>query len=321
MSYQALSLTEFTLTYSSEAACLNAIAQRRWPNGFVCPTCQKVGGSRMRTRRCYQCSACGAQTSITAGTVFHQAKLPLRKWFLAIYLIASNKQGISALSLSKHIDCSRVTAWHLLHKFRKAMQDRDLFYVLKGRVCVDEAYVGGEISSSHQSARSIEKKSPIIVAVEERGPNQTGFIHIEPSQYVDAEALHGVILEKVAAGSTIRTDGFRGYSGIGSKGYHHERELSLQRKAALSQFRLVHRAIGNFNAWLKGTFRNTCQKHLDAYAAEFCWRTNRRNMTKYDYAHNAREATLADRLITTAANSTWWSWADIRSSAWRTARC
>lgn len=275
----------------------------------------------MRTRRCYQCSGCGRQTSITAGTVFHHAKLPLRTWFLAIYLIASNKQGISAISLSKHIDCSRVTAWHLLHKFRKAMKERDLFYVLKGRVCVDEAYVGGEISHPNQSARSTEKKSPIIVAVEERGPNQTGFVHIEPSQYVDAEALHGIILEKVASGSTIRTDGYVAYGGIGRKGYIHEPEPSLRRKAAISQFRLVHRAIGNFNAWLKGTFRNTCQKHLDAYAAEFCWRTNRRNMTKQDYAQNTREATLADRLITTASTSRWWSWNRIRASSWRTARC
>lgn len=321
MPYQSLSLAEFSQVYTSDAACLAAIAQRRWPQGFVCPKCKQSGGSRMRTRRCYQCSSCGTQTSITAGTVFHHAKLPLTKWFLAIYLIASNKQGISALSLSKHIDCSRVTAWHLLHKFRKAMKDRDRFYVLRDHVCVDEAYVGGEISSPHQSARSTEKKSPIIVAVEEWGPNQTGFIHIEPSQYVDAEALHGVILEKVATGSTIRTDGFTGYCGIGRKGYQHQPEPSLRRKAAISQFRLVHRAIGNFNAWLKGTFRNTCQKHLDAYAAEFCWRTNRRNFSKNDHAQNTKEATLADRLITTAAVSGWWSWSDIRSSRWKTAPC
>lgn len=321
MSYQPLSLTAFIQTYSSELACLNAIEQRRWPNGFVCPTCQTSGGRRMRTRRCYQCSACGTQTSITAGTVFHHAKMPLQKWFLAIYLISSNKQGISASSLSKHLDCSRVTAWHLLHKFRHAMKHRDLFYILKGRVCVDEAYVGGEITNPHQSARSTERKSPIIVAVEERGPNQTGFIHIEPSQYIDAEALHGIILEKVEPGSTIRTDGYVAYGGIGQKGYHHEPEPSLRRKAAVSQFLLVHRTISNFNAWLKGTFRNTCQKHLDAYAAEFCWRTNRRNMTKHDHAHNTREATLADRLITTAATHDWFSWADIRGSRWKTARC
>ena len=76
------------------------------------------------------------------------------------------------MSLGKHLAISRPSA--LLHKIRSAMQQAHFKTWLSGLVCVDEGYVGGALSSPHESARSTIKKSPISAMVEERGPNQTG---------------------------------------------------------------------------------------------------------------------------------------------------
>jgi len=318
MSYKALSMHDFVQQYHSEEACLQGLITARWPAGATCRKCGSNRMHRLRTRRCLQCSRCRAQLSITGGTIFQATKLPLRKWFLALYLVASNKQGITSMSLAKHIGISRVSSWHMLHKIRSAMGERDLFYRLQGRVCVDEGYVGGDIQSPNQSARSVERKSPIIAMVEERGTNQTDFIHIEPARFVDAETCHGIILEKVQQGSRIRTDGWPSYVGLDGKGYIHAREMSRRRRAAVSQFALIHRAISNFKAWMHGCFRNACQKHLDRYAAEFCWRTNRRNMTQADYRSNRRESTLFDRILNAAALSTPITWPALHRG-WRDA--
>jgi hypothetical protein len=85
---------------------------------------------------------------VTRGTVFEQMKIPLPKVFLAIYLM-TDKQGISAMALSKHLDVAYNTAFDLLHKLRLAMADRDRHYTLDGVLQVDEAYVGGHAHLLH----------------------------------------------------------------------------------------------------------------------------------------------------------------------------
>ena len=111
------------------------------------------------------------------------------------------------MSLGKHLAISRPSATYLLHKMRSAMQQAHFKTWLRGLVCVDEGYVGGALSSPHESARSTIKKSPISAMVEERGPNQTGAIHIEPALFLTQEDCHGAILDHLQQGATMRTDG------------------------------------------------------------------------------------------------------------------
>jgi hypothetical protein len=98
MQYQSLTLPEFAARFATTQACLDAIVKRRWPDGWKCPHCGEARYHRLRTRRVLQCArhGCRRQSSITAGTLFEHAKLPLTKVFLAIYLM-TDKQGISAL--------------------------------------------------------------------------------------------------------------------------------------------------------------------------------------------------------------------------------
>ena len=312
-----MSLPEFAAAFSTQEACVSAIIERRWPQGWSCRKCGGIRYCRLRTRRAVQCldRTCRAQSSVTKGTIFEQLKIPLPKVFLAIYLM-TDKQGISAMALSKHVDVAYHTAFDLQHRLRLAMAERDHRYRLSGVLQVDETYVGGHGDGKHRSGRATDTKSLVGVAVEQRDSDVTGHIHLEVLPAADAESLHGMILDKVKPGSRLLTDDWKGYRGIGRKGYTHDPIRSRGGFAACSQWPLVHRAISNFKNWLLGTHRNFCQRRLPAYAAEYCWRANRRNMSKADYAKNLREPLLPDRLLTLACTQPYLKPIQVRSARW-----
>lgn len=106
MKMPSISLVEWQKRFGTEKACAKVLANVRWPNGFQCPACGSKKHSFIATRKVYQCSSCRHQVSVTADTLLHATKVPLVKWFWAIYLTASDKGGLSAMRLSKHIGVS-----------------------------------------------------------------------------------------------------------------------------------------------------------------------------------------------------------------------
>ena len=143
MKAEAVNLVQWQQRFGTEEACIEALRQQRWPNGFQCPKCGHDHGHWIVTRKVYQCGRCRQQTSVTAGTLFHSSNVPLVQWFLAIYLMVCDKGGLSALRLSKQIGVSWITAHRMLRKMRHAMADRDSIYRLGGLVELDDAFVGG----------------------------------------------------------------------------------------------------------------------------------------------------------------------------------
>ena len=80
----------FDARFSDEEACSHYLAEHRWPEGFVCPSCGTCRGWPLkRNRATWECAGCARQTSVTAGTVMHSSHLPLRTWFLAAHIITS----------------------------------------------------------------------------------------------------------------------------------------------------------------------------------------------------------------------------------------
>ncbi|MDO8677630.1 MAG: IS1595 family transposase [Acidobacteriota bacterium] len=122
-----------------------------------------------------------------------------------VYLM-TDKQGISAMALRKHLGCHYDTAYRLLMLLRGAMADRDQSYTLSGITQVDEAYVGGHGDGRHRRGRARDTKRVIGVAVEQVSSNVSGFIPLEVLPAADAESLHGMVLEKIRPGTRLLTD-------------------------------------------------------------------------------------------------------------------
>ena len=125
-----ISFKDFRTRFATEAACRKYMFEVRFPNGFVCPKCGCRKYYYLSTRYTCQCKSCRRQTSVTAGTVMHRTHLPLTVWFWAIYLCATDKRGISAKGLARQLELSYESAWYLLVRIRRAMQEHDQGYLL-----------------------------------------------------------------------------------------------------------------------------------------------------------------------------------------------
>lgn len=272
MKMPQMSLLEWQKRYGTEKSCAAAIAKYRWPNGFICPRCGHNSACYIKTRKVYQCRRCRHQVSVTAGTLFHSTNLPLVKWFWAIYLVAADKGGISALRLSKHIGVSWPTARNVLKKIRTAMAHRDSMYRLVNELIeCDDAYIGGK--KPGKRGRGAKGKKPIVVAVENKG-NRAGFVAMEAVEELSGKEIKGFLDRHLEKGQPVRTDAFPAMNII-NETYKHEKKVTPAEEAS-SWLPLVHIVIGNLKKFLNGTFHGVSHTYLQEYLDEFCYRFNRR---------------------------------------------
>lgn len=273
-----MSIVEFQRRFADEAACLEYLAASRWPEGYACPVCARGQAWVLERRHLWECSACGRQTSVTAGTVMHGTRTPLTLWFWAAYLVATHAPGISALQLQRQLAIGRYeTAWLILQKLRRAMvaPERE---PLKGEVEVDETFVGGR-NPQRRGGRDRTGKTLVGVAVEVRGRG-SGRVRLSVLKDASAHSLHAFLNEALDGGTIVHTDGWRGYVGLAEAGFDH-RPIEQHwrdtdgRKEILPR---AHRAISNLKTWLAGTHRGASVKHLRVYLDEFVFRNNRRRV-------------------------------------------
>jgi len=252
MKTEAISFMEWQKRFGNDEACTQYLMVQRWPNGFQCPRCGHDHGYLIQSRRQYECAQCRYQASVTAGTVFHSTNLPLTKWFWAIYLMTSDKGGISAMRLSKLLDVSWPTARAMLQKLRTAMAHRDSVYRLSELVELDDALVGGKRPGKR--GRGAEGKTAVLVACEAR----------------DGHARH-----HLSPDSRVRTDALAALNTLGEDFAHSARKTPPQEASKWLPW--VHIAIANLKRFLLGTFHGVSATYLQEYLNEFCYRFNRRH--------------------------------------------
>jgi len=213
-----MSRAAFQARFPDDASCARHLAERRWPQGFVCPSCSGVKGWELRRERAtWECAACGKQTSVTAGTIMHRSHLALRTWFMAAHIVTSHSNGISALQLQAQLGLgSYKSAWLLLTKLRRAMvaPDRSLLETL---VEVDETEIPFRTKDDPPAGgggRSAVGKMFVAGAVELSCDGEPRRIRLTPINDFSAETLHGFIASVAAPGARVITDGWSGYAGL-----------------------------------------------------------------------------------------------------------
>lgn len=297
--YEDINLIEFQSKYKTEEECEKRLFELRWPTGYECPRCGHKEYINLRKRKLYECKnrECGYQVSVTAGTVMHRTRTPLLKWFWAIYLIVTDKRGLSALALSKKVGVSMWVAWTMMHKIRKGMSDRDNEYKLAGIIEMDDSYFGGK-KEGDKRGRGTGKTAVLIeVSTHEEAMNYAKMTVVDE---VSSSNILETINTNVEFNQVFKTDGFSAYNIISSVGHEHQKEI-VKGKKAHTVLKWVHILASNAKAFLEGTYHGTEKKHLQRYLDEFCYRLNRRRW----------EGQLFDRLLTACACSTGITWAEL----------
>jgi transposase-like protein len=113
--------------FPTDNDCLNHLEKVRWSDGPRCPYCGSDKATARPKERRYHCGNCNTPYSVTVGTIFHDTKLDLQKWFLAISLILNAKKSISARQLARDIGVNKDTAWYMRMRIRRAMVEQGSF--------------------------------------------------------------------------------------------------------------------------------------------------------------------------------------------------
>lgn len=275
---KGLSLSEFMNRYGSEEQCSVALEQSRWPSGFVCPSCQDTRHSVFVRdgRRHFQCGRCRHQATLTAGTIFADTKLPLRLWFLAMYLLTQSKNNVSALELMRHLGVGYRAAWRLKQKLMTVMVIREERRVLKGRVEIDDAYLGGE--KPGKRGRGSENKVPFVIAVQTCEQGRPQYLRLTPLRFT-GEALSGWANRTLAPEAHIVSDGLHCFRAAGSEVADHQRIIVGCGRQAVEHpaFKAVNTVLGNLKTAISGTYHAfNFSKYAHRYLAEAAYRFNRR---------------------------------------------
>ena len=140
--------------FANPDTALQFAVSMRWPDGVKCPRCGSAHVSFTANRRIWTCENCPdrQQFSFKVGTIMEDSPISLGTWLVAIWLIASAKNGISSYELHRALGITQKSAWFMGHRIRTALQSGTV-EKLSGEVEADETYIGGKSVNMHKSKR------------------------------------------------------------------------------------------------------------------------------------------------------------------------
>jgi transposase-like protein len=275
------SLFDLMEAFPDEQACVDHLRAIRWRDGEFCPHC---GGNKIyhfSDRKTFRCGDCRERFSIKVGTIFQGTKLPLRKWFMAIWMITNHPKGIASVTLAKDLKITQKSAWFMLHRLRHAARTNSFNAPLKGDIEADTTFVGGKEKNKHAKDRKGGTQGgagkAVVLGIVEREGELRAF-HVQDGK---AKTLQGKIRENVAKGAAVLTDEDMAFVGLGNDYMHLAVNHSAGEYASLGGFVHVNSAESVW-ALLKrqiiGIHHWVSPKHLRRYVDEMSWRFNRRDM-------------------------------------------
>jgi len=275
--FEFKTLTEFTDYFCDEAVCVKHFTESRFRNGEYCPHCRHDKIYLCANGKRYHCAKCKQDFTIRTKTVFGESKLPLRKWYMAIYLLATSGKGISSVQLAKQVGVTQKTGWFIDHRVRSAMKQNkgNLF----GTIEADETFIGGLSKNMHKA-----KRKEAITGTGGKGKaavfglrSRAGEVRAQVIESTNREVLHAEIKNNVAQGATLYTDMWVAYRGLSAMFKH----AAVDHGAKEYVNGDCHtNGIESFWALFKrgyhGVYHQMSKKHLQRYVNEFTFRVNRR---------------------------------------------
>lgn len=136
-------IQEAIALFADEDNAFDFAVRLRWPDGLFCPFCNSAEHSFITTRKIWKCRGCKKQFSVRVGTIFEDSPIRLSKWFLAIWMLANCKNGVSSYELHRALEVTQKTAWFMLHRVRAAIKAKSFDRKLAGIIEADEHHIGG----------------------------------------------------------------------------------------------------------------------------------------------------------------------------------
>lgn len=274
------SLFELMRVFSDEQKCAEYLERIRWDGKVISPFDPQ--SKVYKCSRGYRCKNTNRLFNVKTGTIFENSKIPLQKWFIAIWLITSHKKGISSLQLSKDINVTQKTGWFMLQRIRKCFEQENR-QMLSNDVEIDETYVGGRERNKGKGSdekgtqgRSTKRKTPVLGMVERNGKLVSRVISDAKST-----TLMPIILDTIDTKATIYTDEWKGYCNV-HKHYVHKSVKHKENEFVNGNIytNTIECFWGLMKRGLYGIYHYTSKKHLQRYVDEFVFKFNTRNINE-----------------------------------------
>lgn len=280
-----MNIFQITKRFSTKQKAIEFFEQVRWQGQVSCVYCQsdKVCKHKDSRQNRWQCWNCKKSFSVTQGTIFHDTRLPLNKWFMLMALMLNAKKGLSSCQAARDLGMRQPTVWSMMHRIRKAMET-DQAQLLRDVVEMDETYIGGKPRKGKDKDDDDKpasprgrgtKKTPVVGMVERGGSVKT----IVASKYeLKGKDLKKLVRKHIDLEQTILvTDEYKGYLGMKNLICH----LSVNHQKTFADGDVHTNTIESFWAILKrgmiGQFHKVSKKYLQNYLHEFEYRYNQRN--------------------------------------------
>ncbi len=292
-------LIEAVRFFSDIDRCNEYMEQIRWPDGkIICPKCESERIGRITTRKMLRCKDCRKQFSHKVGTIFEDSPLGLDKWFVAVWCITNDKNGISSYELHRALGVTQKSAWFMLQRIRHAIQEGSFDKKLSGTVESDETFVGGRAKNMHKDVRERKIKGrgsvgkAIVHGILERG----GKVIANVAKNQKRGTLQSKIRANVEPGSTVYSDALASYVGLEDVFAHdvidHAKEYvrgDVHTNGMENFWSLLKRC-------LNGTYISVMPWHLFRYVDEQVFRFNERKGTDADRFDEAMSRVSGKRL-------------------------
>jgi transposase-like protein len=286
-SYSPKTLQDAIVYFSDPERVFHYAVAHRWPDGVFCPFCNSSDNAPIKTRKTWRCRDCNKHFSVRIGTIFEDSPISLSKWFTAIWMLTSCKNGVSSYEIHRAIGVTQKTAWFMLHRIRAAIKVKSFDKKLAGIVEADESFIGGLFKNMHKSRRAkIRAESEVkgastmrgaigktlVQAVLERGGEIRA--HVVPSTKIDDRLPF--MADNVVEGSELMTDA--GYTN--AKFDEHFMHQFVDHEVEYVRGNVHCNGVENF--WsllarmLAGTYVSVEPYHLSAYVDEEAFRFNNR---------------------------------------------
>jgi len=276
------SLIDLTKKFPDEKTCIEHLEAIRWNGNVVSPfdptsKVYKCAGFK------YKCKNTGKYFNVRTGTIFEDTKVPLQKWFMAIYIVNSHKKGISSHQLAKDIEITQKSAWFLLHRIRYAQDHQNFKKTLRDVVQADESFFGGKNKNRHadkkveynqSKGRAFKDKTPVL------GLMQYGQVTLRVIPNTQAETMRPIIRDLVEKGSILVTDEYDPYRWLRGHCFHvvvnHSRGQYVNGAFHTNS---IEGFWSHFKRGVYGIYHQISRKHLHRYCSEFAFRYNTRKTT------------------------------------------
>jgi transposase-like protein len=290
---QIKTLQDAVVYFSDPDNAIDYMANKLWPNGVACPTCDRKDVVFLKTQRKWQCKSVHPKRQFSAkvGTIFEDSPIPLEKWLPVMWMLSNCRNGVSSCEIARTIGVTQKSAWFMLHRIRLAMQNGSLMKLggSGNPVQVDETFIGGKARNMHKDKRAkldrIGFDNKVIVAGMLEGDRKVKTQVIENRSM---RTLQTLVKEHIEPGANLHTDDFYGYWGL-YKDYLHE----IVNHAETYVSGKVHtNGIENFWSLVKrglhGTYVSVEPFHLFRYLDEQSFRYNNRKDGKVKLSDRQR---------------------------------